>query len=182
MEGEKMKTKVISYSFTGNNEALAADFAKEIGAIHLRITEPKKRTMGTILKENLFKKDPKINLSEDEILENDFAVFFSPFWFGKIASPLRSYFKQIKKKCFKYGFISLCVGFEDHDGTEKFKIELTDMLGREPEFVIIKKIADLLPSEPIPTQKLLNDYRVNQDHTKLLVASLKDSIGPILLK
>jgi flavodoxin len=177
-----VKTKVISYSFTGNNEALAADFAKEIGAEHLRITEPKKRTTGTILKENLFKKEPKVNLSEDEISEDVFAVFFSPFWFGKIASPLRSYFMQIKNKSFKYGFISLCVGFDNPDDKKKFEAELGTMLRKEPEFVIIKKIADLLPSDPRPTQKLLNDYRVNQDHLRLLVASIKHIVGQKLPK
>jgi flavodoxin len=172
-----MKTKVISYSFTGNNEALAAEFAREIGVEHLRITEPKKRTAGMILRENLFKKNPKINLSGDEISENDFVVFFSPFWFGKIASPLRSYFKQLKDQSIKYGFISLCVGFDTPEGVENFKVELQELLGRDPEFVLTIKIADLLPPDPIPSQKMLNDYRVTPAHLQSLVPSIIDSIG-----
>ena len=172
-----MKTKVISYSFTGNNDALATEFSKKISAEHLRITEPKRRTAATILRENLFKKDPKINLSGDEIMEGDFVVFFSPFWFGKIASPLRSYFNKLKNKPNKYGFISLCVGFESPDDVEKFKDELRGMLGCNPEFVIIKRIASLLPSDPIPTQKMLNDYRVTPTHLESLAASLIESVN-----
>ncbi len=172
-----MKTKVISYSFTGNNDALAAGFAREVGAEHIRITEPKKRTAGKILKENIFKKDPKINLSGDEISEDDFIVFFSPFWFGKVASPLRSYLKQLSGKAFKYGFISLCVGFEHPDGLDQFKTELGAMLRREPEFVIIKKVADLLPSDPPPTQTMLNDFRVSPEDLESLLPSLIEGAG-----
>lgn len=172
-----MKTKVISYSFTGNNEAFAADFAREVGAEHIRITEPKKRTAGKILKENLFKKDPKINLSGDEITDEDFVVFFSPFWFGKMASPLRTYLKQLKNKPTQYGFISLCVGFENPEDAEKLKAELASYCGSEPEFVIINKIADLLPSDPPPTQNMLNDYRVSEEDLERIIPALIESVG-----
>lgn len=175
-----MKIKVISYSYTGNNDTLASGFAKEIDAEHLRITEHKKRTAGTILKENLFKKEPKINLTGDEISQDEFIVFFSPFWFGKIASPLRSYFSKLKKMSFNYGFISLCVGFDDPEGAEKFKSELCGFLGSEPEFIIINKIADLLPPDSIPTQKMLNDYRVNPEHLKILLSSIIESVSSTL--
>ena len=172
-----MTTKVISYSFTGNNEALAANFAKEIGAEHLQIIEPKKRTAGKIMKENLFNRDPKINLSGDEISAEDFAVFVSPFWFGKLASPLRAYLKKLKNIPSKYGFLSLCVGYDDPEGYQKFKNDLAEMLGREPEFVILKRIADLLPSGQAPTQKLLTEYRINQEDLTKLVASIKEELG-----
>lgn len=172
-----MITKVISYSYTGNNETLASEFAKEISADHLRITEPKKRTSGMIVRENLFNKDPKINLSKDEISENDFVIFFGPFWFGKIASPLRSYLKQLKNITFQYGFVSLCVGFDNPEAHQKLVEELRAMLSRDPEFIIIKKIANLLPSDPQPTQKQLTQYRINHEHSKMLIASLKEEIG-----
>ena len=172
-----MNIKVISYSYTGNNEALAADFAKEIGAEHLRITEPKKRTAGKIVRENLFNRDPKINLSGDEISTRDFAVFVGPFWFGKIASPLRAYFKQFKIIPSKYGFLSLCVGFDDPEDHQKLKAELEHMLGRAPEFVILKRIADILPPEPEPSQKMLTEYRINPEDLATLVVSIKEELG-----
>jgi flavodoxin len=172
-----MKIKVISYSFTGNNEALAANLAKEINAEHLRITEPKKRTGGKIVRENLFNKDPKINLSGDEISAEDFAIFISPFWFGKIASPMRAYFKKFKSTPSKYGFLSLCVGYDDSEEYQNFKNELAQMVGCEPEFVILKRIADLLPSGQEPTQKLLTEYRITQEDLTMLVASIKEKLG-----
>lgn len=119
-----MNIKVISYSFTGNNDALAAEFAKAVGAEHLRITEPKKRTAGKIVRENLFSRAPKINLSGDEISAEDFTIFFSPFWFGKIASPMRAYFNKLRNIPSKYGFASLCVGFDKPDDYQAFKNEL----------------------------------------------------------
>lgn len=168
-----MTTKVISYSFTGNNDRIAEAFAKEIGAEHFRITEPKKRTAGMIVKENLFNKDPKITLSKDVLTEDDFVVFFGPFWFGKMASPLRAYFKQLKGISFDYGFASLCVGFDNSEGEEKFKGELIALLGSNPKFLILKKIVDLLPPDPAPTQNMITQYRLSQDHTDLLVSSIK---------
>ncbi|HEY9122202.1 MAG TPA: hypothetical protein VIM80_04320 [Brevefilum sp.] len=172
-----MKIKVISYSFTGNNEALAADFAKEIGVEHLRISEPKKRTAGKIVRENLFNKDPKINLSGDEISADDFAIFVSPFWFGKIASPMRAYFKQLKRIPSKFGVLSLCVGYDDPETYQEFKNELGQTLRKDPEFVILKRIADLLPPGQAPTQKLLTEYRINQKDLKMLVASIIEELG-----
>lgn len=172
-----MRIKVISYSFTGNNEALAEGFAREVGAEHIRITEPKKRTAGKIIKENLFKKDPRINLSGDEISEGDFAVFFSPFWFGKMASPLRAYLKKLKSKPDKYGFVSLCVGFENPEGEDQLNAELAAYCGKNPEFVMIHKIVDLLPADPSPTMQMLNDYRVCPEDLERLLSSLLESVG-----
>lgn len=171
-----MKTKVISYSYTGNNESLAASFAKAIGAEHVHITEPKKRTTGMIIKEHLFNRDAKINLSKDEISEDVFVIFFAPFWFGKIATPARSYFKQLKDISFNYGFISLCVGSDDPEFNNKLKNALSNMIGRDPEFVIIKKLADLFPPDPKPTPKMLMTYRTTDEHLKMLVSSIKESI------
>ena len=172
-----MNIKVISYSYTGNNEALAAEFAKAVGAEHLRITEPKKRTAGKIVRENLFNRDPKINLSGDEISDEDFVIFFSPFWFGKIASPLRAYLKKLRRIPSKYGFISLCVGYDDSEGVQKFKNDLAEMLGREAEFVVLKRIADLLPSGQALTQKMLTEFRITQEDSRTLVASIKEELG-----
>lgn len=172
-----MNIKVISYSYTGNNDALAEGFANAIGAEHLRIIEPKKRTAGKIVRENVFNRDPKINLSGDEISSEDFVFFFSPFWFGKIASPMRAYFKKLKDIPSQYGFLSLCVGFDKPEGYQKFKDELEQMLGREPEFVILKRIAELLPSGQETSQKMITEYRIDQENLPLLVASIKEELG-----
>jgi len=51
------------------------------------------------------------------------------------------------------------------------------MLGRAPEFVILKRIADLLPPGQELSQKLLTEYRVNQEDLKMLVASIIEELG-----
>jgi flavodoxin len=41
-----MKIKVISYSLTGNNQALATSIAAEFAAEHIKISESKPRNFG----------------------------------------------------------------------------------------------------------------------------------------
>jgi len=53
-----MKTAVISYSLTGNNNALATRFARELKAEHIKVTEQEKRTNGTIAADILFQRTP----------------------------------------------------------------------------------------------------------------------------
>jgi len=43
-----MKMVMVSYSMTGNNDALAANIAAELGIERVRITEPKVRTSARI--------------------------------------------------------------------------------------------------------------------------------------
>jgi len=54
-----MKTVIMSYSLTGNNESLAKRIAEELKVEHIRITEPKKRTNGTIAADIVFGRTPK---------------------------------------------------------------------------------------------------------------------------
>ncbi len=104
-----MKVIVISYSFTGNNEALAKSLAAEFTAKHIKITESKPRTMGTIIFDMLFNRTPQVNAIEDKVEDNDLVLFVGPVWMGKVASPFRVYFKLLKSKIgqYKYAYISI---------------------------------------------------------------------------
>ncbi len=53
-----MQTIVISYSLTGNNDALATSIATELVAKHIKIIESKPRTNGTIALDMLFNRTP----------------------------------------------------------------------------------------------------------------------------
>lgn len=56
-----MKTLIVYFSFSGNNELLAKDVAKDLEADLLQITEPKKRGIFRIMLDMLFNRFPKIN-------------------------------------------------------------------------------------------------------------------------
>jgi flavodoxin len=176
-----MMIKVISYSYTGNNEKLANAFAREFFADHIRITEKRKRTMLTIALDYLFRRDPKINKPQVGISSDELAIFFGPIWFGRIASPMRSYLKQLENKSIKYGFISLCVGSDDSDAQGKLIGELRDVLGNEPEFFIEQPISNLLPADPEPTHKTAMQYRVNDKDIEMIIDSIKAKLKNIPL-
>jgi hypothetical protein len=172
-----MKTVVISYSYTGNNEDLSSRFAKEIGAEHIHVTETKQRTMGTIVLDTLFNRNPKISMSNDGVSGDGFVIFFSPVWLGQIASPMKTVMKQLKDKGFKYGFISLTGGADGPGCNDNVPSQLKKQMGREPEFVLDLYKADLLPEEIQPTRQITMDLRVNDSHLETLMASIKASLA-----
>jgi flavodoxin len=100
-----MKTIVISYSFTGNNQDLAASLAATLGAEHIRITEPKPRTMTTLALDMMFNRTPKIVMPVTDIEAYDLVLFVGPVWMYQIASPFRACFKRLCQKIGEYAFI-----------------------------------------------------------------------------
>ena len=105
-----MKIIVISYSLTGNNEALAKSVAKELKAEHIKITEPKHRTIVTIIIDTLFNRTPQVNPSQIKTNKNELVIFVGPVWMGMVATPFRAYFKQLREKLDKYAFVSISGG------------------------------------------------------------------------
>ena len=174
-----MRAMVISYSLSGNNEALAASLAAALGAEHVRITEPKPRTMGTIAWDMALNRTPKINMPVEKTEECDLVLFVGPVWMGQIAAPFRACFKQLGQEIGKYAFISICGGA---DGPNlELAGELEKRLGKEPACLLDLHIADLLPSEPKPTRKDTMAYRINEkevsDLTDTIMATLQETMA-----
>jgi hypothetical protein len=161
-----MKVSVISYSLSGNNQDLAASLAAAFAAEHVRITEPRSRTMGTIVWDMMLNRTPKITMPADKVEEADLVLFVGPVWMGQIASPFRACFKQLGPKVGKYAFISICGGADGPN--PKLAGELEKRLGKEPVCLIDLHIADLLPSEPKPTRNDTMAYRITEQDVKHL--------------
>jgi flavodoxin len=165
-----MKTIVISYSLTGNNSDLAKSVAGGFAAEHIKITEPKPRTMGTIVLDMIFKRTPKVQPIPNSLSNYDLILFFGPVWIGQVATPLRAYLKQLQKNPCPYAFISISGGA---DGPNlKLEGELQKRAGQKPIAVIDLHIADLLPIEPKPTRKVTSAYRVNSGEIKKLTDTI----------
>lgn len=100
-----MKTVILSYSLTGNNESLAKRIAQELQVEHIRITEPVKRTNGTIAADLILGRTPKTKPDPQVMSAYNFIIFVAPIWMGQPAFPLRSYLKQLKTYPQKYVFV-----------------------------------------------------------------------------
>jgi hypothetical protein len=165
-----MKAIVISYSLTGNNEDLATSLAATLVAEHVRITEPKPRTMGTIVLDMASSRTPKIKMPVERIEEYDLVLFVGPVWMGQIATPFRACFKQLCQKIGKYAFISISGGADGPN--PKLADELKKRLAKEPVCLIDLHIADLLPPEPKPTRKDTMAYRITERDVKYLTDTI----------
>jgi flavodoxin len=157
----KMKTAVISYSLTGNNEALAASIADKMQATHIKVTEDKERTNWTIAWDMIFGKAPKIKPSAGIISGYDKIVLVGPVWMGGIASPLRAYVNEIKRTGKAYSFVSISGGALN-DNPNLYD-ELVKKTGMKPQAVVDMHIKDLLPEEPTPTREMTSEYKVTGD-------------------
>ena len=164
-----MKTTVISYSFTGNNDSLAKAIAAELEAEHIKVSEPKKRTMFKIALDILFNRTPSVSPKPEDVLNSDLIILIGPVWMGQVATPLRSYLKQLKSKTCKYAYVSISGGAEG--GNINLKSDLNKRVGRSPAVLIDMHIADLLPKNPKPTKNDTMNYHLKESDIK----SLKDT-------
>jgi len=172
-----MKTTVISYSLTGNNEWLAKSLAGSLGAEHVSITEPGKRSMGTIFLDNLFKRTPKVAVPAVKPEVHGLVVFVGPVWMGQVASPLRACFREFGPKLGKYTFVSICGGADGPN--PKLAAELTKRLGKEPSAIVELHKADFLPPEPKPTRNDTMKYRVSEEQIRQLTDKAVSSLRKI---
>jgi len=166
-----MKTVIISYSLTGNNEALAKRIAEELKAEHIRITEPKKRTYGTIAADLVFGRTPKTEPQPQVMSAYDLVVFVAPVWMGQPAFPMRPYLKQLKKHPQKYAFVSISGGPMNRGLSNTLKSKT----GAEAVTVADLHITDLLPAGQKPaSQDALAAYRLTaQDVENLTERAVK---------
>ena len=174
-----MSIAVVSYSFTGNNEALAAAVAKALTADHIKILEEKPRKMGTIMLDMMFGRTPHTRSLPAVLRQYEKVVFIAPVWMGSVASPLRAYFQYLKENPRPYAFASISGGALNNN--PKLKDDLEKWTGRKPAAVTDCHIVDLLPSNPKPTGKDTSAYRISEkDKTKLtdmIVTSVRHAMG-----
>lgn len=161
-----MKTIVISYSFTGNNEALANSIAAELTAERIRVIEPKRRTIATIILDVVFNRTPQVGPMLVDLAEDDLAVFVGPVWMGHVATPFRSYFNVLKGKPARYAFVSISGGALNSN--PKIAGELEKRTGKVPAAVIDMHIADLLPAGTKRDMKSTSAYKLTGDDVKKL--------------
>lgn len=154
-----MKTLIISYSFTGNNEKIAKKIAKILGAELCVLEEMKNRNVFTIVLDVLFNRTPLIKEIEKNLGHYENLIFVAPVWFGKIATPLRQLLKELKGKNENYSLVTLSAG-ADGNKNPNLEKELIKRTGLAPKSVINPLISEILPANPKPSRLQLDAYRV----------------------
>jgi hypothetical protein len=175
-----MKIVVISYSLTGNNEALANSIAKDFAVEHIKITELNPRNMVAIVLDLIFNRTPRVQPIPQNLEKYDLILFVGPVWMGQVATPLRAYLTYLKLNPRKYAFISISGGADG--ANPKLAGELINRTGEKPVALIDLHIADLLSPDPKPTRKDTSAYRLNEGDIKSLTKIIRTKLPEILTK
>jgi len=170
-----MKTCIVTYSMSGNNEKLGQKVADSIQADHIVLKDEKTRSMGTVVVDMVFNRTPKVIPTADVIENYEQIILMGPVWMGHVASPLRKVMKHIKSKELNYSFVTISGGT-----LNKNPKLINDLKKRAGENILLLKdwyIADLMdPSEV--NMKDSGEYQLTSNDIELLstdvVASLKD--------
>jgi len=174
-----MRNLVLSYSLSGNNEALAAGIAEALQATHIRIAESKTRKTGTIFFDVLFGKVPVVSPTIN-FEDYDLVILVGPVWIGHVATPFRSYLKQLNGVLNKYVYVSLCGGADGQN--TKLVDELTERVGKEPLAVIEFPIGGLLPQELRSMEKDTQSYHPTETDIKHLTCEAVTRLREIIVK
>lgn len=155
-----MKTLILHYSFTGNNAKLARAISNKLNADCIELKESQKRTIFSILLDVVFNRIPKIQNLDNYIDDYEYIIFIAPIWFGKIGTPLRSVFQKLRNKNISFSLVTLSAGFDGiNSASEK---EIVKRTGKVPKAIVNPLITELLPAEPIPSRKTLDEYKISQ--------------------
>lgn len=155
-----MKTLIVYYSFTQNNDVLAKNIQRKLGCDIHRIEEKKRRTGFTILLDIIFNRTPEIVEYYHPINLYEHYIFIGPVWAGKIASPLRAFLSEEKDVIKRYSFITVCGG--NAGQAEKIKKELVKIVGHAPDVLTELWVNDLLPDDRKNTIKYTSGYRLTE--------------------
>ncbi|KFZ27465.1 MAG: Flavodoxin domain protein [Candidatus Izimaplasma bacterium HR2] len=168
-----MNILVLSYSFTGNNEKLASELAKTINANHISITDKRDVSVKTITMDLIFHRKSKNNEDPNIINNYDLILYVAPFWLGKIARPLRPFFKVHRQLDKEFAFLTVSGGALGKN--KKYKSELKKRIKKAPLFTCEFYTADLLENKDIK-MKETSTYIIDEQETKTMVSIVSSKI------
>ena len=130
-----MKTLIVYYSNTGNNELLALHLHKKLQCEILKIQELNRRSGFTIFFDILFNRTPKLKKHNLRLEQYDEFIFVGPVWAGRIASPIRAFMRDEKRFIKSYSLITFCGGGAKEQA-DKIRNELKNILAIAPTAVV----------------------------------------------
>ncbi len=156
-----MKTLIVYYSYTNNNEMLAKILREKLKCDILKVEAVKKRNGFRIALDLLFNRTPRIKPYLCDIASYDQFVFVAPIWAGKIASPLKTFIMQERFYIQNYSFITICGGQPGQK--QKLTTNLINLVQQEPGVVRELWINNLLPDDKRNTIKYTSEYRIQPE-------------------
>ena len=174
-----MKTLIVYYSHTANNEKLALELQRLLDCNILKIEEINKRTGLTILLDLVFGRMPAVRFSPSDLIKYDHIVFVAPIWVGKIATPLKTFLFNEKSNILEYSFITLCGGSQSQK--EKIKRELSGIVHREPQRVVELRINDLLYPDQKGKIKFTSGYRIAKEDLRVFESEIRDFLEQFMV-
>lgn len=156
-----MKTLIVYYSFTQNNEKLAKYLHKILNCDIVKLETVKRRSGLSIMLDLMFHRSPALKTIPYYLRDYDHVIFMAPIWAGRIAMPLKTFLTKEKPNIKRYSFVTLCGGIPGQK--EKIEKELASAVNIMPENVIELWINNLLPADKKDTIKYTSGYRIEPD-------------------
>ncbi len=156
-----MKSVIVYYSYSGNNESLAKELRLRFESDIVRIEEQKKRTIFNTVLDLILGRDAKIQNPDIFLDDYETIIFIAPIWDSKIATPLKSFIKMARDNIKNYAFITVCGGREGQK--QKITEELTQLVGKRPITVVELEIRSVLPPSQENDIKSIGSYRITDN-------------------
>jgi flavodoxin len=170
-----MKTLIVYYSYTQNNEQLAKKLHRKLGCDILKIEELKRRTRFSIFIDLIFNRKAAIKTNPCSLRDYDQVICVAPIWAARIPSPLKTFLLAEKNNIKRYSFLTLCGGVIGQK--EKIEKQLTATLGKKPSSLAELWLNDILTKEKKATIKNTIEYRVDQKDLALFEPTINDFLS-----
>jgi len=164
-----MKVGIVSYSQTGRNNELAKRVSEKLELEHVKVIEKRDRETMTVAWDLLINRTPKVE-PETEVLDSyDLVIFFAPVWMGMPATPLRTYFKHIKKNNRKYAFISLSGGADESN--PNLKDSVLKRAGANLEMFEDFHVSEFIRDKK-PSREDTQSYKMKEEEYEMLAEQI----------
>jgi flavodoxin len=165
-----MRTLIVYYSFTGNNQTIAGKLRERLNCDIDKIETKKARSKFSIFLDLIFNRRPAIYHIAESLHNYERFIFISPIWAGRIASPLRTFLSTYNVSIHRYSFLSVCGGGQGNQ-KERVTNELTQLVGKPPFVVAELEISSVVPAGKNHT-RMVSDFRLNDENVDIFQEGL----------
>jgi menaquinone-dependent protoporphyrinogen IX oxidase len=169
-----MKTLIVYFSYSGNNEMVALKLKEMLHCDLLRITEVKKRGGFSIFLDIFLNRTPRLEDHRMKINEYDHVILVAPIWASKIATPLKSFLLLEKNRIRFYSLITVCSGTPHQKA--KIEDELTRLVGKKPVVITELAISNLARTAHGTNIKNLTAYRLKTSDLSFFVNEIEEHL------
>lgn len=171
-----MDILILSYSQNGSNGAVAAALAGKIGARYLCIATRAKSQIGPMFS-TVVGTSPTATPRWEDLGHPDFILLCAPTWMGRLASPVRTYLKELKKSDMPFAVLSV-----SGRGRENSKVpaEIVARAGRSPRLILSYALTDFLPPDLQEDMQAVMAYRLSPEDVESVAVKAAAELKNVL--